>query len=370
MFGASARIIIIDDEEIIRDSCKQALVKTGYVVKSAEDGDSGLKLFKEFQPDLALVDLKLPGKKSGLEVLEEIERLDPTVVKVVITGYATVSSAVDAMRKGAYNFIPKPFTPEEIRVIVARGIELRNVLLERNACWLEQEKTRKNMMSLVSHELRAPLAATVQYLEVILAGMAGEISPQAMEMIERCDIRLREMLELFNRWLNLAAFDPIKMAEHFQIINLSDIAKESVDILKSLADKKRINLLFDPSTQVPPIRGNRLSLIEIFNNLISNAIKYNQPGGWVQIELHESERMVWTQIRDNGIGIKEEHLPRIFEEFYRVDGRQDAQVKGSGLGLSIVKKMVETHGGMIGVESRFGQGTTFKISFPKGSPKN
>lgn len=364
MLVERGRILVIDDEEVIRDSCALALVKEGNIVKSAESGDLGLQLFKEFQPDVVLIDLKMPGK-SGMEVLEEIEAMDPNVVKIVITGFATVSSAVDAMKRGAYDFIPKPFTPEEIRLIVARGLERRRLLLESEALRIEQEKIRRNMISLVSHEFRAPLAATVQYLEVILGGMAGDISGEAKEMVERCNIRLREMLELLRKWLNLATFDPIKMAEHFQDVNLSDVARESIELLKSLAEEKKTELILETPEGLPTIKGSKVSLEEILNNLISNGIKYNKEGGWVKVTLYERDQEVLVKVSDNGLGIKEEHLSRIFDEFYRVDGRRNAPIKGTGLGLSIVKKMVDSHGGIIGLESRFGEGTTFTCSFPK-----
>ncbi|MBE9541799.1 MAG: response regulator [Proteobacteria bacterium] len=359
-----ARILVIDDEKVIRDSCKRILIAEGHIVKSAEDGDIGLRLFKEFRPDLVLVDLKMPGM-SGMAVLEEIESSDANVIKIVITGYATVSSAVDAMKRGAYDFIPKPFTPDEILLIVARGLERRHLLLESEALRVEREMRRRNMISLVSHELRAPLAATVQYLEVILGGMAGEISSEAKEMIDRCDIRIKELLELLSRWLNLATFDPMKIAEHFQDINLSDVARESIEVLKSLAEEKKVSLSLDTPKDLSPIQGSKMLLEEIFTNLIGNAIKYNKVGGWVKVALYEKDHEVWVEISDNGLGMKEEHLSRIFEEFYRVDGRRNAPIKGSGLGLSIVKKMVDAHTGMIDVESKFGEGTTFKISFPK-----
>jgi len=359
-----ARILVVDDEKVIRDSCTRILATEGHIVKSAENGDIGLKLFKEFHPDLVLVDLKMPGK-SGMDILEEIEGSDPNVVKIVITGYATVSSAVDAMQRGAYDFIPKPFTPEEISLIVARGLERRRLFLESEALRVEQERIRRNMISLVSHELRAPLAATVQYLEVILGGMAGKISSEAKEMIDRCNIRIKELLELLSRWLNLATFDPVKMADHFQDIDLSGVGRESIEVLKPLAEEKKISLILEKPDDLPPIKGSKVSLGEIFNNVISNAIKYNKAGGWVKVRLYERDQEVWIEISDNGLGIDEEHLQRIFDEFYRVDGRRNAPVKGSGLGLSIVKRLVEAHGGMIDVESRFGEGTTFRISFPK-----
>ncbi|MBE9574217.1 MAG: response regulator [Proteobacteria bacterium] len=364
MSGERARILVVDDEKVIRDSCTRILTTEGHIIKSAENGNIGLEVFREFHPDLVLVDLKMPGK-SGMDVLEEIESIDPNVVQIVITGYATVSSAVDAMKRGAYDFIPKPFTPEEILLIVGRGLEKRRLLLESEALKVEHERIRRNMISLVSHELRAPLAATVQYLEVILGGMAGEIPSEAKEMIVRCDIRLQEMLELLRKWLNLATFDSPKMAEHFQDISLSDIATESIELMKSLAEEKKISLILETSKDLPPIKGSKVSLEEIFNNLISNAIKYNKAGGWVKVILYGREEEVWVEISDNGSGIDEEHLSRIFDEFYRVDGRRNAPIKGSGLGLSIVKKMVDAHGGMIDVESKFGEGTTFRIGFPK-----
>jgi len=364
MFIERPRILIIDDEEVIRDSCSQALMKEGNIVKSAKNGDLGLRLFKEFHPDLVLVDLKMPGK-SGMDVLGEIESADPNVVKIVITGYATISSAVDAMKRGAYDFIPKPFTPDELNLIIARGLERRRLLLESEALRIEQERIRKNMISLVSHELRAPLAATVQYLEVILGGMAGEVSPDAKEMIDRCKMRLRELLELLSRWLSLATFDPAKMTEHFQGIDLSDVAREAIEVMQSLAEKNKVVLTLDTPVNLPPINGSKTALEEILNNLISNAIKYNNEGGWAKVTLYENDQEVCAEISDNGLGIEEEHLSRIFDEFYRVDGRRNAPIKGSGLGLSIAKKMVDAHGGTFDVESTFGEGTTFRISFPK-----
>lgn len=359
-----ARILVIDDEEVIRNFFTRFLTTEGHVVKSAENADIGLKLFKEFHPDLVLVDLKMPGK-SGIEVLSEIETADPNVVKIVITGYATVSSAVDAMKRGAYDFVPKPFTPDEILLIIARGLERRSLLLKSEALRIEQERIRKNMISLASHELRSPLAATVQYLEVILGGMAGKISPDAREMIVSSDMRLKELLDLLDRWLNLATFDPIKMERNFQNIDLSEVARGSIRVLQPLAEEKQVNLSLDTPDDLPTIHGSKMPLEEIFNNLISNAIKYNNAGGWVKVKLYEKDQEVWAEILDNGSGMEEEHLSRIFDEFYRVDGRRNAPIKGSGLGLSIVKKMVDTHRGLIDVKSRLGEGTTFRIRFPK-----
>lgn len=360
----SERVLIIDDEQVLLEGCKQILEEKGYVTATAENGDRGLQLIREWNPDLVLVDLKMPGK-SGMEVLQEIESTHPNLVKIVITGFSTVSLAVEAMKKGADDFIPKPFTDDELSMTVEKGLKKRRLILEREALMREQELIRRNMISLVSHEMRAPLAATIQYLEVILGGMAGDISQESKEMIERCVVRLREMLELFGRWLKLATYDPQKSAERFTEVPLTDMAAKVLEMRKPEAQERKIHLSLEAPQELPPVMGSRGALEEVLDNLIANAIKYNKQGGWVKVRLLEQNQEILVEVADNGIGIPHEHLPRVFDEFYRVDGRRNAPIKGAGLGLAIVKKLVETHGGGIVAESRLGEGTLFRIRLPK-----
>jgi signal transduction histidine kinase len=360
----SESILIIDDEEVLRDGCQQALSERGYVTATAENGDRGLQLIRELNPDLVLIDLKMPGK-SGLEVLQEIQSTHPNIVKIVITGYSTVASAVEAMQKGADDFIAKPFTDDEIGLTVEKGLKKRRLILEREALMREQELIRRNMISLVSHEMRAPLAASIQYLEVILGGMGGEVSQEANEMIRRCVVRLREMLELFSRWLKLATYDPQRSAERFTEVQLSEVAAKVLEMRKPEAQQMKIHLSLEALKDLPPVMGSKGALEEVLDNLVGNAVKYNKEGGWVRVRLFEQNQEILVEVADNGVGIPQEHLPRIFDEFYRVDGRRNAPIKGAGLGLAIVKKLVETHGGSIAAESRFGEGSLFKISLPK-----
>ncbi|MBW2021309.1 MAG: hybrid sensor histidine kinase/response regulator [Deltaproteobacteria bacterium] len=357
------RVMVVDDEEVMRDSCAKALSKVGYMVETVADGDSAIKRFGEFLPDVVLVDLKMPGK-DGIDVIKDLERLDPTVVRVVITGYATAALAVEAMKKGAYDFLSKPLTPDEIRIVVNRAMERRRLILEKEAMMREQERIRKNMMSLVSHELRAPLAATVQYLEVILAGMSGEVSDEARELIHRCNSRLHEMLELFSRWLNMATFDKDKIVEEFSEVAVEEIAQDVIMTMRPMAEEHQVDLSLETADHLPRILGSRPCIEEIVNNLVSNGIKYNKPEGWVKLQIYQDKEGLSVEVSDNGQGIPPEHLPRIFDEFYRVDGRRNAPVKGSGLGLAIAKKMVEAHGGSISVSSEQGKGSVFKVTFP------
>jgi two-component system phosphate regulon sensor histidine kinase PhoR len=155
------------------------------------------------------------------------------------------------------------------------------------------------------------------------------------------------------------------MAAHFLPVNLTEIAAQSIEILTPIAKERDVSISQERDGEMHVIKGNKGALAEVFNNLIGNAIKYNRPGGYVTVSIHSQELEVMIEIKDNGIGIEEEHLGRIFEEFYRVDGRKDAPVKGHGLGLSIAKKIVETHWGLIDLESEPGQGTIIRLRFPK-----
>src|SRR4030067_2943879 len=127
--SAGARVLIIDDEEIVLDVCREILEGDNYTVATAPDGAQGLSLAEEFGPDVVFVDLKMPGL-SGFEVLERLRPRDPSIVPIVITGYATLASAVEAMQKGAYDFAPTPFTPAEFRLITRRGLEKRLLVRE------------------------------------------------------------------------------------------------------------------------------------------------------------------------------------------------------------------------------------------------
>ncbi len=358
------KILIVDDEEVIRISSKMALEKDGYIIDLAENGEKGLELFKSSIPDIVLLDLMMPGI-SGMELLKMLADHDPNVVKIVITGYASIPIAVEAMRLGAHDFIPKPFTPDILRALVKKGIEKRRFFLENTALKEEKERIRKNMMSLVSHELRAPLAVTVQYLEIILAGMAGKISFQSEDMIKRCVVRLREMLSLIGKWLNLSTFDPVKISQIFERIDIKTVVEEALEIYKEKARDKKVDINLEIPETPLFIKGFRPLLMEIFNNLISNAIKYNINNGSLNVILGKKENMIRVEISDTGIGIDKKHIPKIFDEFYRADGRRTAEVSGSGLGLAIVKKLLDVHNGEIRIRSSLGHGTCAYVFFPE-----
>ena len=148
-------ILVVDDEESMRDACSKILKKDGFLADTAKDGSAGLEKIEKNKPDLVLVDLKMPGI-SGMEVLEKIKEIDPNIISVVITGYSTVESAVEAMKKGAYDFLPKPFSPEELRIIIRRGLERRKLILETESLRKEKKLIEENFITMVTHQPSLP----------------------------------------------------------------------------------------------------------------------------------------------------------------------------------------------------------------------
>ncbi|MBN1222018.1 MAG: response regulator [Candidatus Aminicenantes bacterium] len=359
-----AKVLVIDDEESMRDSCSLIILKEGLSADTAENGESGLKKVGEIGPDIVLIDLKMPGI-GGLEVLERLREIDPTVIAVVITGYGTVESAVEAMKRGAYDFLQKPFTPEELRRVMRRGLERRKLIRETEKLRREKKLMEENFITMVSHQLRSPLVAIQQYFEVMLAGMAGKVEEKQKNMIQRGRDRLESLLNLINDWLDMARMNRGLIADKLKPISLEKMLQNLVDFMQPLAKESEVKLEIIPGEGSSVVQGDEETLEQVFSNLISNAIKYNRPQGTVVIGIREEGNKVVVDVADTGIGIDQKHLPFVFDQFYRVDRKEGQKIKGTGLGLCIAKKIVEAHEGSIQVTSVFGEGSTFSVFLPK-----
>jgi len=359
-----AAILVIDDEKAMRDSCCQVLTKEGYQAETAVDGDTGLQKIRELKPDLVLVDLKMPGM-SGMELLEKVADIDPNIVCVVITGYATIESAVEAMKRKAYDFLPKPFTPDELRIITKRGLEKRRLALESARLQQEKETMRKNFITLVSHQLRSPLGSVKLYLGVIKEGFAGEVASKQKELMEKAVTRVDDLLQLIDDWLDMSHIEAGNLIEKFEPVDLVTILSETIELLRPLAEDKRITLKTDLPDNLYVVQGYGEGLKQAFANLVANAINYNRQAGKVTVSTREEGGHVVVDISDTGIGISQENLHFIFDEFFRVKTKETQGVSGSGLGLPIVKKIIEAHNGSIKVTSEPGKGSTFSVILPK-----
>jgi len=359
-----ATILVIDDEKAIRDSCYQVLSKDGYATETAENGQNGLQKIREVRPDLVLIDLKMPGM-GGMELLEKIGQIDPDIISIVITGYATIESAVEAMKRNAYDFLPKPFTPDQLRIVIKRGLERRRLAAESARLRREKMMMRENFITLVSHQLRSPLASVKQYFGVIREGFAGEVTEKQKEIIQKAGGYIDSLVQLINDWLDMSRVEAGRIRDKSEPVSLAAVLSEALEVLKPQAEAKKVVLELNSADNLPLLNGDPKCLKEAFLNLLSNGIKYNREGGRVTVTVREQGDDLVIEVSDTGIGISRENLPFIFDEFFRIKSKETQHITGTGLGLSIARKIIEAHNGCVKVVSEPGRETTFSILLPK-----
>ena len=486
-----ALVLIVDDEQDIRDASERILSRIGYRVQKASRGDEALDILNKNSINIVLLDLKMPGM-DGMEVLTRIRERSTEIQVIVITGYATVETAIEAMKQGAYDFIPKPFEPDQLRIVVNRAWEKIHFI--QNAKRLEQERNRtlsdldteksrirtiiesfpsgvivtdpkgrvvlmnpafrqllgiddsvkagnriedylpdkdlcrlvmeisqgkhvdyddipdyefslsseKHLMARgqpvlgekkeclgavlnivdistmklldqlksefvakVSHELRSPLSTIHEQLAIVIKDMVGEDFEQDQHILDRAREKTKGLISLIGDLLDLSRIEEGIICHEPQSLRLEEILENIIEFLKTSAQKKNQSLtLVLPQDELPELIEDPIALESIFGNLIANAINYTQEGGEVVVTVDMAGINVRVKVQDNGFGIADKYLDKIFERFYRVKDDKTRYITGTGLGLPIVKGLLDSMGGFIDVESEPGKGSVFTVLLP------
>jgi two-component system sensor histidine kinase/response regulator len=373
----TASILVVDDEAGMREGCRRALAPLGHTLDTAADLASALRLIHSKPYDLYLLDVMLPDG-SGLDLIAPILKRDSSAICIVITGFGSIEIAVEATKRGAYNFITKPFTSDELILAVNQGLErrrLKAIELQAEALARAKEELEKldqiksQLMLKVAHEMRAPVAAVQSYINLILAGYVS--GDEVKSILTRVQTRLRETLDLVADLMELARLKEAKdrFAAEARPQPAADILQGVCDLLQGQAQEKGQSFQLEISAQ-PTIVINGEHLKQIWTNLISNAIKYTPQGGHIAITLKVDEEhgKLISSVEDSGIGIAEKDMQYLFQEFFRSDQAKASGEAGTGLGLSIVKQIVESYGGEIKVTSHLGQGSRFTVTLPLTPP--
>ena len=360
---ADKRILVIDDEKVMLDSCRKILEKAGYQVETFGNGQEGIARFQKAPPPVLVVDLKMPDI-NGLQVIERVREIDPDAVIVVITGYATVSAAVEAMQAGAYDFLPKPFTPDELRLIINRGYERWHLARESQRLRREKEEIERRFITLVSHQLKSPLAAVRQCLDALEFVAKEELSEDAAGFVSRAQVRTDELLAIIKDWLTFSKIRRGARCDECDSTQLAGVVEQAVRSHSQQAESAGVTVRFDVPGDLPKTCGDVACIGVLVTNLLSNAIKYNRPGGTAEIRANHTGERVEIKVIDTGIGISEQYLPRLFSEFYRIKNEKTENISGTGLGLTICKAIVDELGGSIGATSNDNEGSTFTIHLP------
>jgi signal transduction histidine kinase/FixJ family two-component response regulator len=492
--NGSLLILVVDDEIDTRDGCERILSRMGYRVRTAGGGDEALEVVRTQPVSIVLLDLKMPGA-DGMNILEQIRELNASILVIVITGYATVELAIEAMKLGAYDFIPKPFEPDQLRIVVRRAhekIRLTNEAIEldlerqrtladlgneksrtrtiieslptgvvvtntegkvvlMNPTFLQQldleptteagadidayvgdehfcqlvleisrgnqrgkdavaacevelrngksllakgrpivgagghclgavmtlsditalralDRVKSEFVAEVSHELRSPLSTIHEQLALVIRDLTSGSTADDLPILSRAFDKTHDLIALVGDLLDLSRIESGTSYSMPQTVCLEEMLEKIVSFLATRAQKRGQKLTLElPAEPLPDLIVDPFALEGIFGNLVSNAINYTQDGGKIRVKAKRTKCAVQISVVDNGMGIDQKHLERIFERFYRVKNEKTRHISGTGLGLPIVKELTDKVGGTIRVKSVVGRGSTFTVVLPVGA---
>jgi len=421
----SPRVLIVDDEESVTVTMAAILEMDGYSVATALRADDALTQIEAEEFDLVLTDLRLDDF-DGMDVLAAARRKSPETVGIVLTGYASLESAVKALREGAYDYMLKPADVEELRATVARGIERRKLgeQLRARVADLESanrtinelneglqdrvaqataelrarvrdldearselqtsyeklqelDKLKSQFLSIASHELKTPITAMSGFVQIAVRrikrrlGAGRPTEPDwkkeeetLLEQLEVVQRQTSKLARLVDELLDVSRIESGRLELRVSDVDLPELVAEVMRRHQLMATKHELRLNYDPERKLG-VRGDRDHLEQVLNNLIGNAMKYSPDGGAIDVTVTRAgEQEVEFMVTDHGIGIHPAELMRVFGLFYRSPDRLARDVGGMGLGLYITKEIVDRHNGRIWADSEVGKGTAFHVALP------
>lgn len=373
---AKLNLLVVDDEPGIRSGIKRILIgfcvdfpfleeEFEFNILEAASGEEAIEIIDNNAVDIVLLDNKLPGM-DGIEVLEYINKKQYDCNVMMITSYASLDLAVKATNNGAYNFVPKPFTPQELKTSI-EGIT-KNLYLRRMTKQLNTvgKQIRFQFLSVLSHELKSPINAIEGYLRIMEERQVGNNLDDYDLMIQRSLERIKGMRTLIMDMLDLTRLESGKKARDVKKINLVSLLKISKDTMSPMAIQKNVKIVINAEPKEIFYLADQQEFEIIFNNLVSNAVKYNKDNGEVNCIIREDEHSITISVSDTGIGMNEDDMSKLFQDFIRIKNEKTKGISGSGLGLSILKKIVEeVYNGTVTVTSKEDVGSTFTIVLPK-----
>jgi len=351
------KILIIDDEDIILKSCLRILGQENYQIDTAYSGDEGLKRAGEKEYDIVITDIKMPGL-SGMEVLSTLRKTKPEVTVIIFTGFATVENTREALKMGAFDYIPKPFTKEELKSVVENAVKSREE---------HSDAAMLDLMAIVSHEMKSPVSAVHTTAETLYRGYLGNLDNEQQKTVEKILRNCQYLEDIIRNYIDLSKMDLDNLEAFTQRIDLAgDVIQPALDIPEYRENLKMMPIVAAEIPAKPFIIGDPNLLKIVVNNLLNNAIKYGAPETPITVACEENAGNYIVSIHNQGVGISKADIEeRLFKKFSRLRQKGTEGVKGSGLGLYICKKIIEKHQGRIWVESEEGKSVTFYFSLPR-----
>lgn len=356
---AERRVLIIDDERRMADSLQSLFEAEGYHADVAYGGREGIAKAGEGDYHVVVTDIKMDDA-DGYAVMRFVKENCPKSLSIAITGYASTESAIKAIRESAFDYIPKPYEFDQLHDAVRRAFEQ-----------IETLQMREDLISMITHDIKVPLGTIIGYAQMALEGEGEELHPRAREFIELISISGERILSLVDNFLTTCRVD----AGRLEIVEIPVALLETLEDLQPIAElearKRGVELSVNLTWDSLFISGDPNLIFRALGNLFHNAIKYAGQGGSVEVSLGRIERPAeggeprpWAlfEIGNTGAGIAVEDLPHVFDRYVRPGDSGGAE--GLGLGLYVVKCIVEAHHGEITVDSRPGEQTVFRVYLP------
>ncbi len=383
-------LLIVDDEVEIQKALRRQFRRLCNV-HLASSAAEGMQILQEIPIHAIISDQRMPDV-TGSAFLKEVKGEYPDAIRLLLTGYADIHAVIEAINQGQiFRYITKPWDPVELESIVREAFERYDLIVENRRLVealriyneeLEQKVTERTadladandhllmmhrqkdwFVGMVAHDLRSPLSTLISVLDLI-SGDYGLSEAERDELLTQAKGNIDGMLGLINDLLDLNAIQTGAITLAKSMIDMPHFLESVTCASQPLADVKEIQLSVEVESTLPPLLADSNRIRQVMTNLISNAIKFSQRGSSVQVSAVVQDGYMLVSVQDQGQGIKAAEIDKLFRDFQRTSTRPTEDEPSSGLGLSISKRLVEHHGGQIGVESTYGEGSRFFFTLP------
>ena len=372
------KILVIEDEDLVRQSYNDMFSNFGYEVESVPNGREGMSRITKQDYDIVVTDLNMP-EMNGIDVLKYIKKKKPYIEVIVITGYATLENAIEAMKVGAYDYFAKPVDIEHVRIVISKCVkqiqsrkeneELRSLTQRLK----ELNELKDKFITITNHELRTPVTVLKGYIELVDYFLEESRDENVNEAIEIISETMSELVSIVEQMHDISSFEYGKKRLVGGDVEIEKVLDLICKEMKILFEKRNIQFKLKLPESGVIVYGDDRQLKRSLRELLQNALKFTPEGGHVELEYSANleNKKIYIKVKDDGIGIPKDKLDLIFEPFYEVQNvinhmtsKTEFMGGGIGLGLTLAKEVFESHKGKLLLESEENGGSTFTVVLP------
>jgi len=377
--AASRSVLIVEDDGDFAESLADMLEPRGFSPVIAGSPDAAIAIMSPMPgndpPPVALIDLRL-GTTSGIDLLARLRTERPDLIGVLMTAELDTHTAVAALRRGAYDYFDKSVDPQSLFAVLDRCFDRVDLLRDRETAYealrLAKDEAeaanqaKSGFLATMSHELRTPLNAIIGFSEMMLREVLGPLgNEQYHSYVGDIHASGTHLLQIINDILDLSKAEAGKIDLAEDVFDLRDIMRSVGQLTAGRIHAAELSQSVELPDDLPPVSGDERKTKQVLLNLITNSVKFTPAGGSIAITARwDPAKGLAVTVADTGIGIPEEDLERVLKPFEQVDSSLARQHEGTGLGLPLVKAIMELHGGRIELKSELGVGTQVTVIFP------